>query len=688
MAAYTQDKRLTAVTTPLGKDVFLLTAFAGQEDMSRLFFYQLDFLSEKDNLAAKDIVGKEVGWVVNRADKEPRYFHGVVSRFATGGLLTRGLRQYRAVVVPWLWFLTRTTDCRIFQEKTAPDIIQQIFKDLGFSAFELKLTASYVKRQYCVQYRETDFNFVSRLMEQEGIFYFFRHEKAKHTLVLADQKTAYKDCPEKEVVYSVGSTLPSHLTRWEHGYEFRSGKYAQKDYNFETPSTDLMTKSTTVVPLPDNKKFEIYDYPGDYRQKAEGGELTKIHMEEEEVAYDVVEGESTCSTFTPGGKFVLKKYDFAAEEGKGYVITSVRHSARNTSYTAGGPEGEDYRNSFTCIPDSVTFRPARSTPRPVVQGPQTAVVVGPANEEIYTDKYGRVKVQFHWDREGKKDDKSSCWIRVAENWAGKNWGIVFNPRIGQEVIVDFLEGDPDRPIITGRVYNAEQMPPYELPANQTQSGIKTRSSKEGTTANFNEIRFEDKKDKEEFVIHAERNLSETVEVNESVSIGNDQTIHVFHNRSVTVGGGKNNKDTKKDGTFTETIEGDVKIAVQKGDYYLDVQKGKMDVHVKGPVTQTFEDKLTVTAKNAISVASTDATVLITAKTDIKLEVGGSSLLLKQDGTIELKGKTVTIEGSQSVTVKPAAITLDGTQVKITGAVIDILSKGPATMKGTPVKLNC
>ncbi len=676
---HTQDNRLLAVTTPLGKDVLLLAGFSGREELSRLFRYDLELLSENGGIAAKDVVGKAVTWKVH-GSVAPRYFHGVVSRFVAGEARLHGLRQYRAEVVPWLWFLTRTTDCRIFQKKTAPEIVEQIFKDLGFAAYQLSLRGTYVKRDYCVQYRETDFDFVSRLMEQEGIFYFFKHEDGKHTLVLADQKSAYKDCAEKEVVYTAGSLVPSHVSRWEHGYEFRAGKWAQTDYNFETPSTDLMTKSTTIVPLPDNKKFELYDYPGAYAVKADGGELTKVRMEEEEVPYDAVTGASTCRSFTLAGKFTLKEHVCTSEAGKGYVITSVQHSASDDSYVD-GTVGASYKNAFTCIPDSVTFRPARLTPRPVVRGPQTAVVVGTKGEEIYTDKYGRVKVQFFWDREGKKDENSSCWVRVAQGWAGKNWGIAFHPRIGQEVIVDFLEGDPDRPIITGRVYNAEQMPPYELPANQTQSVLKTRSSKGGTAENFNELRFEDKKGSEEVYFHAEKDFNRVVENNDTLKVGSSkaddgsQTIEIWKDRTETVKEG-DEKVTIEKGKRTVTVDkGDDLHQVKTGNRTVTVDTGN-DTHQikKGNREVTIDmgnDTLTIkmgnqTTKLSLGKSETEA------MQSIELKVGQSSVKIDQMG-VTIKGMMVKIEGQIQTQVK-------GLMTQVSGDAM-LQLKGGITMIG-------
>lgn len=619
MATFTQTNRQLAVTTPLGKDVLLLAAFNGREEMSRLFHYELDLLSENVAVAAKDIVGKNVTFTMYRSEGTLRYFNGFVSRFSACNLRFRGMRQYRAEVVPWLWFLTRTADCRILQKRSTPEIIAQLFMDLGFTDYELNLTASYVKRDYCVQYRETDFNFVSRLMEEEGIFYWFRHENDKHTLVLGDAKSAYKDCAEKEVEYSPGSLVPNHVTDWEHQYEFRPGKYAQTDYNFETPSTSLMTNEPTTVQLPGNNKYEVYDYPGLYLKTGEGKPITKSHMEEEETPHDVVRGTSGCRTFSPGFKFTLKKHDCASEQGKSFVLTSIEHSAREGSYATGDEKDSAYSNIFTCVPSTITFRPARTTQKPTVKGTQTAVVVGPRGEEIYIDKYGRIKVQFHWDREGKKDENSSCWVRVAQSWAGKGWGIVFHPRIGQEVIVDFLEGDPDRPIVVGSVYNAEQMPPYELPAHQTRGAVKSRSSKNGGTENFNEIRFEDKKGSEQVFIDAERDMDLRVANDSREFVGKDRHLIVWSNQLEAVDG---DKQAHVKGSHLEKIDKDLshqvggKRSEKVGTVYA-IESGQ-EIHLKAGT------KLIIEAGTLISL------------------VCGSSFINIGPGGIAIKGTPVLI----------------------------------------------
>ena len=533
---YTQTNRRIAITTPLGDDALLLRGFSGVESISQLFHFDLDLLSENDSVKFQDLVGKNVTLSILDAEGAPRYWNGFVNRFSQGHQ-DRRLTAYRAQMVPWLWFLTRTADCRIFQNKTVPDIIKKIFSDLGFQDFELKLYGSFEPRDYCVQYRETDFNFVSRLMEEEGMYYFFKHEKSKHTLVLANDPAAHEACAgQKKARYDFrgGSiTYEDVITEWHYEEEFRTGAWAQTDYNFETPSTSL------AVTVNGKNPYEIYEYPGEYRVRGDGDRLARIRLQEQTTPCVVSQGASGCRHFSCGAKFTLEDH-YRKDLNTDYLITSVRHVATQTDYQAGG-SGEEltYRNSFECIPCTTHFRPQRVTPQPFVQGCQTAVVVGPGGEEIYTDKYGRVKVQFHWDREGKKNENSSCWVRVSHPWAGQGWGAVSIPRIGQEVIVDFLEGDPDQPIIVGRVYNAEQMPPFGMPGGAVVSGIKSNSTKGG--GGFNEISLNDTKGTELINIHAQYDQQKKVEHDERVNVGNDRTEEVGHDEKITIGNNRTEK---------------------------------------------------------------------------------------------------------------------------------------------------
>jgi len=718
-----QAQRRLAVKTPLGDDVLALTAFAGHEEMSRLFAYQLDFISDNTSVSATQIVGKNVTISVALADDSPRYINGFVTRFFAGDEDVEGRRNYRAEIVPWLWFLTRTSDCRIFQTKSAPDIIQQIFKDLGFSDFQVQLSGKHPPRDYCVQYRETDFNFVSRLMEEEGIFYFFKHEQGKHTLVLADQKSAYVDCKENQVDYprDPGSRAKEdHLTHWEHGYEFRTGKWAQTDYNFETPSTKLMTNESTTVSLPDAKKYEFYDYPGAYAKKDDGSGLTKLRMEEEEVEYDVVQAASNCRSFTPGGKFKVRHHIAKSEEGKGFVIASIQHAAREHYET--GEEGDfDYHNSFTCIPDSVVFRPARATPRPMIHGVQPAVVTGPGGEEIYPDKYGRVKVQFFWDREGKHDDKSSCWIRVSQDYAGKAWGSVTIPRIGQEVLVSFLEGDPDRPIITGRVYNAEQTVPYPLPSKKMVSGLKSNSTPGG--GGYNEYIFDDTKGNELIREHGQFDKDSTIEHDlrehvkrdrhrdvthdETILIGNDQTETVKQDRHLYVNRDKTEKVDRNKSVHvlqnhTEQIDGAMSITISETltesvlINYAETVGGAMELTAGGVIALTAGAAMALTAGAVLSESiGGDKAQNIGGNKTVSVEKDLTESI-KQNKTVNIeKDLTEKVEGQhrEEVTkdymVKAKKIQLtadDEVSIKAGDAEITMKKNGDITIKGNKINI--
>jgi type VI secretion system secreted protein VgrG len=694
--AYTQEKRLIAIDTPLGEDVLLLHGFTGYEGISRLFSFDLDLLAETSSIPLSKIVGQRVTIRINLADGSNRYINGFISRFAQSGR-DAWFTRYQAEVVPWLWFLTRTADCRIFQNMTVPDIIVKIFKDLGFSDYKNLLEGNFEPRDYCVQYRETDFNFVSRLMEQYGIFYFFEHTKDKHTLVLANSATVHKPCPgqaKARCEHLAGTSEEEDvITSWHMEQELRPGKYALTDYNFETPSTSLAVNVSSTVNGDGSGKFEIYDYPGEYLKKAQGEKLVKIRMEEEEAPHISVNGASTCRAFTTGARFDLLEH-FHNGMNKSYVLTEVQHVASARESFASGvasSAGTSYSNHFTCIPHDVPYRPSRVTPRPTVQGPQTAIVVGKAGEEIWTDKHGRVKVQFHWDREGKRNENSSCWIRVSHPWAGKNWGAVSIPRIGQEVIVDFLEGDPDQPIITGRVYNAEQMPPYGLPAGGVISGIKSNSTKGG--GGYNEFILDDTKGNELIRVHGQYDMDSTIE--------HDLREHVLHDRSRDV---TNNETFTIGNDQTETIGGNQTLAVAKNRTRTVTQNelvtvvltrthnvgvneminvgAAQEVNVGGAQTVTvgLERAVTVglsqhvTIGNSLSesigndhqesvgdnrtasVGKDDAlkvgkNLTIEAGDQIVIKTGQASITMKKDGTITIQGKDITIKGSGKIVVQ-------------------------------------
>ena len=538
--------RTFELNTPLGADVLLFHRLQAREELARLSDFALDALSMKPDINVDDILGKNVTIKMELAEGSPRYFNGYVTRFAQVGMRGR-YHAYQASVRPWLWFLTRRANSRIFQAQTVPDILKKIFNDYpGLSDAKFEVTANYRTWDYCVQYRETDFNFVSRLMEQEGIYYYFKYSDGRNTLMVADSYSAHSarpGCEQLPYIPQERMTRPEQerISEWSFEREIQPGRYVIDDYDPEKPSVELQVK-TNFKRDHANADFEFYDYPGEYLKKDEGEQYVRTRIEELHAQFELAQGRTNARGLSVGYLVKLTGQP-RADQNREYLVVSAQHQLEYSEYESMEESGTSYDCSFTMLNSQQQYRPARITPKPFVQGPQTAVVVGPSGDEIYTDKYGRVKVQFHWDREGKKNENSSCWIRVSHPWAGKNWGMVAIPRIGQEVIVDFLEGDPDGPIIIGRVYNAEQMPPYALPANMTQTGILTRSSKGGSGANANELRFEDKKGSEQVYLHAEKNQDISVENDETHSVGhdrtktidNDETSLIKHDRTETVG---------------------------------------------------------------------------------------------------------------------------------------------------------
>lgn len=611
-----------------------------------MFRYDLDLLAyQNESVIFNQIVGQNVSVALQLASGKPRYINGYISRFAQAETDQRYFTAYTAELVPWLWFLTRNSDCRIFQNLSVPDIIAQVFSQFPSAHFQNKLTGTYPTLEYCVQYRETSFNFVCRLMEEYGIFYYFDHStEGKHTMVLADAPTVFVACPEVSTAsYNPGlDEYQDAVTAWHLEQELRTGKYTLTDYNFTTPSTNLTAQAPTVVDLAASKNLELFDFPGSYQTKDQGTALSKLRIEEEEASHLVATGSSACRWLASGYKFTLTDHE-RSDQNTTYVVTRVEHSASTgAAYSSDTAEAEHYSNRFTCIPATVTYRPPRVSPRPFVQGPQPALVVGKSGEEVWTDKYGRIKVQFYWDRLGKSNENSSCWVRVSSPWAGQNWGSMSIPRVGQEVIVDFLEGDPDRPIVMGRVYNAGQTPPYGLPGSRAISGLKTNSTPGG--GGYNEMSMDDTKGKEKVTIHAQFDMSATVEHDDSQVVHNDRTISV-------------------DGTHTETIKKDTTITVTDG-------------------------KQTNTVKQEIVIASQTAYIHVTGSTEIQLEVGSSKLLMKSDGSISLTGANITIDGSESVTIHGASVTSKAdADHNIKGAIV--VSEGSATntVKGAMVMLN-
>lgn len=688
--ATTQDKRLLNITTPLGKDFLLMNKLTASESLSKLFSFEVEVVHDEDEegyeptvVDVQRILGQNVSIKLEQRDKTTREFNGIVSQFSQG---TRHVRFsfYYMTIVPAIWTLTQISQSRIFQHKSVPDILKEVFK--GFEV-GYELQGDFKPRNYCVQYRESDFDFASRLMEEEGIFYFFEHSGGKHKMIVANTPQSHRSCPSKsDIPYFVrvpdNEDFITSIRRWNTDYRLQTGKVTLWDHNFQLTTNKLDAQQPSRYNVGGNQNMEVYDHPGGYARKYDdidrsGGErsdLTNVFPDKQKTAeiamqamdtqHKTASGVSDCSSMIAGYRFTLINHPSSSSNGQ-YIITSITHEAeQNPAYVSDEESEQPYTNSFSCLSHGAgapPFRPIRKTKKPIVRGSQTAMVVGPAGEEIFTDKYGRVKVQFHWDRQGKNDADSSCWVRVGTLWAGKQWGVIHIPRIGQEVIIDFIEGDPDQPIIVGSVYNPETMPPYTLPDNKTQSGVKSRSSKGGSPANFNEFRFEDKKGSEEVYLHAEKDWTIMVENDKNQVVGRDETHLVKRDRTKTV---KRNEVTLVEGNRTETVNGDETITVsgKGGNRTEKVEKNET-------ITIGKDMKHDVVGNKTTSVGKDENTSVTQNKTDNV----GDKFTLTATNEINESSKTIKIQaGMELILSGPGGqIKIDATGVTITGVLVKI-----------------
>lgn len=629
-STYTQLGRpLFATFEDMEDDDLLLESFEGIDQISTPFHFKLILLSERDDIDITSMIRKSVtlGARIENESDDFRLFNGKVR---AGRLISRdaNLVRYEVEMVSWNWFLTLYTHCRIFQNMTAIDIVSKVFKDCGFNDFSVQTTATPPVREYCVQYRETNFNFVSRLLEEEGIYYYFEHEEKKHTLVMVNDKASLKPCPTvPKLRYEQGTGFqePDVITAWTQHYAARTEQVFLKDFDFQQPRADLKVSCVGEA------HERMYDYPGDYTQLSNGEKLAQIRLEEQEVHKNVAYGSSISPYMTAGFKFDLKEH-FRRDLNQTYTLVSVQHRGVMGSYRAGEEEFK-YTNTFSAIPYSVPFRPPRTAKKPRVEGTQTAEVVTPSGEEIYCDSFGRVKVHFYWDLEGKYDGNDSCWVRVSQAWAGKGWGFITMPRRGQEVIVDFLEGDPDRPIVVGRVYNASETVPYALPDKQTVSTFKSMSSKGG--GGFNEFRFEDAKGSEQIFMHAEKNLD--------LRVKNDRMEHIMHDAHLTV-----------DNDQFIQVGRDEQVQIERHQYTSISQEHHVTVGNKMTTKVGDTYSLKISGNTAIA---TGGNYHVNATGDLYLQSGGTLVIEA------ITGITMKIPGS-TVVLTPEAIMIDSLLVKL------------------------
>ena len=617
--------------SPLGPDVLLPVKMTTQEALGDLFCYQIELFSTSKKIKPADLLGKPVALTLDLPQQQKRYWHGLVTRFFRSGGFD-SVTHYQAEVRPWLWLLGKSSDCRIFQNKTVLEILREICTKPvygGLCNFDLsQLGKHYPKLHYCVQYRETDLHFVSRLLEQFGIYYFFRHSAEGHCMQLVDAITCHQAQPNySSIAFATDASRDRYgdetISMWRESGEVQTGAFELNDFDFErfqvSINGGLRVKEKLVAH--DQIPFEAYDYPGYYQQQDEGKQFAKAGIEAMHGQSEVILGATNARGLLPGALFDLREHPIA-DQNQSYLLTTQSCELKAEDYVSGnGETGLTFRCEFTAVGRQYPYRPPRRFKKPVVYGPQTAMVVGKAGEEIWTDKYGRVKVQFHWDRQGQTNEQSSCWVRVAQSWAGKRWGTMFIPRIGMEVVVEFLEGDPDQPLITGCVYNSHTMPPYDLPAHQTRSSLKTQSSKNAT--GFNEMRFEDKAGQEQLFFHAQRDMDSVVKHNDSQSVGNDRSInvqgnhieHIVKNMRLEVDGNqycsvrKDRKIEILEGCLTEITQGDRTITVNDGNQKNTVQ---CDIEIEskaGEIVVTSPKKISfVVGDSRIDITATNITI--------------------------------------------------------------------------------
>lgn len=636
MAKATQKGRILAIQTSLGEDFFLLNKVEATEGISQLYSIDVEILHDSEKQIntphlpdLNSVIGKAATISLTQRDGGARYFNGIFNFFKLTGR-TDSYSFYNATLVPQIWELTQVSQSRIFQQKSVPDILKEVFA--GYQV-KYELQWSYKPRNYCVQYNETDFDFASRLMEEEGICYFFEFSNNYETMIVTDHFQQPRDCPEKSdlPIYDEqmdeGVGEETAIRNWFVEYKVQPGKVTLWDYHFQMPKKKLDAQQISRHEIAGNRQLEIYRYPGGYARKYDGiskdggdqaSDLQNMFEDNQQSVKDQMEiwdsdyisyyGDSDCGTMIPGFRFNLKNHP-QSDYNAAYILTTVKHEInQQPNFIVELEYDEAYKNSFTCIPHGSgkpEYRPHLKTEKPTILGTQTAFVVGPAGEEIFTDKYGRVKVQFHWDRHGKTNSDSSCWVRVAQSVAGNKWGGMFIPRIGMEVLVHFINGNPDEPIITGCLYNPDTMPPYTLPDEKTKSTIKTNSSKGG--GGFNELRFEDKKGSEQIFIHGEKNLDIRIKNDTKEKIIRDRHLIVDRNQHEKVGG---DKHLTVIGNHSEKINGEYGLKVGANIQEKAGQKYAVDagteVHLKAGMSATIEAGTMLTLKvggNSISINS-------------------------------------------------------------------------------------
>jgi type VI secretion system secreted protein VgrG len=674
----------------------ILQRFEGQEELSKPFAFKALFQSSNASIDLASLIGQGIT-VEIKFDEGSRYFHGICGQFqqldTADADSSVELTYYQAMLYPALWKLKFASNCRIFQKKSALDIIKSVLSDSRVAIKDKTQGAGASERAYCVQYNESDFDFISRIMEAEGIFYYFEFADGSHTMILADSNSAHTPCPNKSSVEfdrAAQENVPIHkVLQASYQATMVTSDFQHVDFDYKKPSTQLMSSATGA---PDGSFGQVYEFPGDFLVNDSGDTLANIHLQEAEALRVTLSGKSTAPFFIPGYKFTMKKHP-RDDLNATYILHSVTHTIIAEFSKDLGTSS--YINHFNSFPEDITFRSPRLTSKPKIHGTQTAIVTGKSGEEIWTDKYGRIKVKFHWDKLGSNDETSSCWIRVAQGWAGSGWGMVFIPRVGMEVLVHFICGDPDRPLITGTVYNADNTPPY-LPDEPTKSTIYTNTSKGGN--GYNEIRFEDKKGEEEVWVHAQKDMNVDIIQDRTVTLEKgDDTLDIQKgSRKTTIK--KDYDRTLIDGDETILLKkGSRSVTLNKGDETKQIKKGNYKRKVKGNYTLEVGGDMTITVKGDIIIKSKKSYSLkaskeVTVKADKNVMVkSGTQMNLKSGADMEHKsGAGLTIKSSVDTKIKAGAnLTAEGSANATfkAGAMGKVESGAIQMIKGAMVKIN-
>jgi type VI secretion system secreted protein VgrG len=681
---HTQDNRFMHVESAMGKDLFLLRRLQVKESFSQLFSIHVDLLSHNDNIAPEDIIGSHLALFID-ANGQARPFNGFVKSFIRTGMEKHRFYGYKAELVPWFWFLDKRTNCRVFQNQTVQTIIETLFTELGFHDFKFTLLETHQPLEYCVQYQESDFAFISRLLEQEGMFYFFEHQTDKHILQIVDNSDSFVFLEESTIEHGSGSRKKSYFNQWQHQFQYCSGAFVQTDYNFENASMSLLTQTPTSIKLANNSALERFEFPGNYSETQRGQNLTRIRMQQEEARYQSIQANSNIHSLAVGKKFKLLSDEAIADNRKNFFIAEIIHEAFESSYLNDAKKEENkpkYQNQCVCFPEGSIYRPPTITRKPRIDGVQTAVVVGKSGDEIYTDKYGRIKLQFHWDRYGKKNEASSCWVRVATLWAGNKWGTLNIPRVGQEVVVTFVNGDPDQPLVIGSVYNSTHMPPVSLPEGKNYAGMKSRSVK-GDGGSANELSLDDSGSGEQIKLHAKKDYNTTVGNNLTSSVTADATYNVDGNSSSTV---KGNNTASVMGNSSSSVQGNHDYSV----------KGNRTGTVSGDLTENTSGKAekTIGATELRNIGS-NQTLIIGANQEANIAANQKITVGANQETIVSGNQNMNVTGAQEITalshnlVITNASTTSALNVSITGTSSINLTAAGATisMDGSGITLS-